>query len=84
MLTASVNHIRSPTLVAYCCSPFFLDKCYIDKCSLAGMLEEESLYLSLLYRRDLFFSESTAGTTPSLLSHSVELLLIVHIGCNSF
>lgn len=54
---------------------FFLDKGYFDKFSLAGLLEEEALYLPLLYIHDLFFSKSTncflelmQGSNPSQLS----------------
>lgn len=63
---------------------FFLDKCYFDKFNLAGLLEEEALYLSLLYIHDLFFSKSTAGVIPSLHSFSVKLLVVIYISFNCF
>lgn len=63
---------------------FFLDKCYFDKFSLAGLLEEEALYLSLLYIHDLFFSKSTSGVIPSLLSNSIKLLMVIYISFNNF
>lgn len=63
---------------------FFLDKCYFDKFSLAGLLEEEALYLSLLYIHDLFFSKSTSGVVPSLLSNSIKFLMVIYISFNCF
>lgn len=48
------------------------------------MLEEESLYLSLLYIHDLFFSQSTTGIIPSLLSTLIKLFLVIYISCNCF
>lgn len=63
---------------------FFLDKCCFDKFSLAGLLEEEALYLSFLYIHDLFFSKSTSGIVPSLLSNSIKLLMVIYISFNCF
>lgn len=63
---------------------FFLDKFYFDKFSLAGLLEEEALYLPFLYIHDLFFSESTVGVIPSLLSNSIKFLVVIYISFYCF